>query len=160
MNTAIVQPIRYMDSFRASVIHTPLFYANSGLGSCSQRACVSGTEDLRHVCLLLSVSSHHRSWLAFLSAISGSGSGSTSYAPGASCPLQTPSQEEPVTFKLPIIMAVIGCLLVAVGHYSAAVCYTVDCELYRICFLGWNWPSMAINGINLMGKVIGLFYHL
>lgn len=65
--------------------------AYSGLGSYSQRACVRGAEDLRLVRLLLSVSSHHRSWLVFLQAVGGCGSGSTSFASSVSRPLRTSS---------------------------------------------------------------------
>ena len=97
------QPQHTWISAPASDLHLLLFCVCSGLGSCSQRAGVCGAEDLRSVRLLLSVSSHHRSRLAFLSTISDSDSGSACSASCVSRPLRTSSQKEPVTSQLMII---------------------------------------------------------
>lgn len=96
-------------------MHLPLCCVPySGLGSCSQRARVRGAEDLCHVRLLLSVSSRHRSRLAFLPTVSGCGSGSISSASSVPRPLRVSSQKEPMTVndcKLMIITTVSGAWL-------------------------------------------------
>lgn len=97
------QPQHMWISVPVSVFHLLLFCVCSGLGSYSQRACICGAEDLCPVHLLLSVSSHHRSRLAFLSAVSGNDSGSACSASCISRPLWTSSQKEPVTCQLMII---------------------------------------------------------
>ncbi len=97
---AAVRPHNTQIYFPASHSYPSLPCAHSGLGPCPQRAGVRGAEDLRLVRLLLAVSPHHRSRLAFLPAVGGRGSGSTGRAAGVSRPLKTSSQEERMTSEL------------------------------------------------------------
>lgn len=76
-----------------------LLPACSGLGSCSERAGVCGAEALRPVRVLLPVSSHHRSRLAFLPSTGGCGSGGARSGPGVPGPLKTSGQKERVTVE-------------------------------------------------------------
>lgn len=95
--------------------------AHSGLGPRPQRACVRGAEDLRLVRLLLSFPAHHRSWLAFLQAAGGCGSGSASFAPSVCCAFTTSGQEEWMTERSETVTRV--------AHFSTAHgCGTLLCQ--------------------------------
>lgn len=74
-----------------------LLPACSGLGSRSERAGVCGAEALRPVRVLLPVSSHHRSRLAFLPSTGGCGSGGARSGPGVPSTIKTSGQKERVT---------------------------------------------------------------
>lgn len=117
-----------MDFIHFLACLTPwMFCVCSGLGSCSQRAGVHGAEDLRIMCLLLSVSSHHCSGLAFLSPISGSSTGSTGSTADASRPLRTSSQEKRMMIELMIAVFdawLYPCFLLS----SAAKCTGLACS--------------------------------
>lgn len=120
------------------VIHIPLLScACSGLDSCSQRDGVRWSEDLCSVRLLLPVSYHYRSRLAFLQTISGSSSRCTSSPSTVSHSLRVSSQEKRVTSELTIITTAFDAIHQSCDPHCAGLemCSLVDRTFYKCVFV-------------------------
>lgn len=129
VNTLSLPCHTWVSFLPACVIHIPhLSCACSGLDSSSQGAGVCWAEDLCSVRLLLLVSYHYWSRLAFLQTISGGSSRCTSSASSVSHSLRVSSQEKRVTSELTIITTAFDAI-----HQR---CEVVLCRVRNALF-GW-----------------------